>query len=212
MKPDEARAEYLTSASGDVGSEKDRLDVIRRLLGEDAVWADLPSQVLEGILAEMRTGRAVAIAQPTASRRRAWLFVAAAVVIVLLGLAAAALFDSPPGPVTVVAMSGTDLAPEASGTASLRPTPAGWAVSLDVEGLPPAPQGSYYQAWVWNDGDAVSLGTFHFRNGVGPIVLWAGVNLRDYPSLSVTLQDEGGGPASSGRVVMTGRVTEFAEG
>jgi hypothetical protein len=106
-----------------------------------------------------------------------------------------------------VALSGTELAPEASGTARVEETPSGVAISVDVSGLPPAEPGTYYQGWVRNEeGQTVTVGTFHIREGDDTVELWSGVELEDYPVLTVTLQQEGAGPESSGQVVLTGRI------
>ena len=50
----------------------------------------------------------------------------------------------------------------------------------------------------------VTIGTFHMQGGDDTVELWSGVPLDEYPTLTVTLQDEGGGQESSGRVVLTG--------
>jgi hypothetical protein len=110
---------------------------------------------------------------------------------------------------TEVALAGTDLAPDAAAVATVADTPLGTVVDLDVSDLAAAPEGTYYQAWLRQDGDdgeLVSAGTFHMRGGDGEIALWAGVSAEQYPVLTVTLQEEGEGPASSGEVVLRGRV------
>lgn len=107
----------------------------------------------------------------------------------------------------LVAMAGTDLAPDASAVAEVLATPLGTRIILDVTGLAPAPEGQYYEAWLRQNPEiGVSAGTFHLRGGDGAIELWAGVLVDDYPLITVTLQDEGAGAASSGRVVLAGRV------
>jgi hypothetical protein len=83
------------------------------------------------------------------------------------------------------------------------------AITLDVSGLAPAPKGSFYQAWVKGPRGAVAVGTFHVRDGESaeePIELWSGVDLADYPTITVTLEPEDGDPASSGTVVLKGKV------
>jgi hypothetical protein len=55
-----------------------------------------------------------------------------------------------------------------------------------------------------DDGDLVSIGTFHLRGGAAMVTLWSGVPLEDYPTLTVTLQREGAGTDSSGEVVLRG--------
>ncbi|MEX1135231.1 MAG: anti-sigma factor, partial [Acidimicrobiia bacterium] len=131
--------------------------------------------------------------------------------IVLLVIGVVSVFDEPIAE-TVVAMTGTDLAPAAAGVASLRPTPSGWYIRLDVSGLPAAPEGTYYQGWVWSDDEGVSIGTFHLRDGDDAVVLWSGVDVAEYPAISVTLEDEGAGPEASERIMMKGRFEELSEG
>lgn len=107
-----------------------------------------------------------------------------------------------------LALDGTDLAPEAAGVVEIVDTPNGTVLLLDVSGLAPAPEGSYYEAWVRQDAaTGVSAGTFHLRGGGGEIELWAGVGTEDYPLFTVTIQDEAD-PVSSGQVVLRGLIGE----
>ena len=107
-----------------------------------------------------------------------------------------------------LALNGTELAPEADGVVEIVETPNGTVLLLDVSGLPPAAEGSYYEAWVRQDAEVgVSAGTFHLRGGGGDIELWAGVSAEDYPLFTVTIQDEAD-PVSSGRVVLRGLLGE----
>ncbi len=143
--------------------------------------------------------------------RRGWAWLGAAAAVAAIGasvIGVGALFDEA-APETVVAVSGTDLMPEAEGVATLQPTGSGWYIRLDLEGLPAAPEGSYYEGWVWSDDEGVSIGTFHLRGEPGPVVLWSGVDVADYPAIWVTLEDEGAGPEASDRVMMKGRVEDL---
>lgn len=107
-----------------------------------------------------------------------------------------------------LALAPTDLAPDASGVVEIVETPNGTVLLLDVSGLPPAPEGSYYEAWVRQDAAVgVSAGTFHLRGGGGEIELWAGVTTDEYPLFTITIQDEAD-PLSSGRVVLKGLLGE----
>ncbi len=54
----------------------------------------------------------------------------------------------------------------------------------------------------------VPIGTFHAREGDGPIELWSGVDVADYPTMTVTIQQEGAGPESSGIVVLRGEIPQ----
>lgn len=125
---------------------------------------------------------------------------------VLLVVAAVAIVPGGDADVVAVAMAGTPEAPDASATADVAATPLGTRIEFDVTGLPPAPEGSYYEAWLRQSPEVgVSAGTFHLRGGDGEIELWAGVGLDEYPLVTVTLQREGDGAESSGVVVLSGR-------
>ena len=132
----------------------------------------------------------------------------AAVALVAVGFSAAQLTGGDGGrdADVEIALAGTDLAPGASADARLIDTDAGVVVLLDVRDLPPAPEGFYYQGWVRNADEGVTIGTFHMRGGDNEIELWSGVPLEDYPVITVTLQREGDGPASSGDVVLRGEI------
>ncbi len=195
------------------------LDALSDLLSPPAVWAD-PDPGLEdrvvAAVAEESGSRPGDLRHPPApgrnERRHLWVIGAAGVLLLALALGIGLGLrdrddDGPPaGQDIVVAMAGTELAPGASGVAELRETPQGLRVLLTVTGLDPAPPGTYYQGWMRQDGDGVSIGTFHLRGGDGTIELWGGVPAQDYPVMTVSLQEEGGGPASSGQVVLRGEL------
>lgn len=206
MTPEKDRiADYLeTGQSGQLSPATEaRLDDVRDLLSSGDFWAEPPSDLPDRITAE--------IAEAARPNWR-WLWAAAgmvALVLAAVGLGNLLQADQP-SPVSVVAMSGTELAPNAVATARLFPTPNGWAIYVDVTGLPAAPEGFYYQAWVSNGSEGISVGTFHMRGGEAtPIGLWSGVDLREYPTINVTLQEVGAGPESSGELVITGTAIEF---
>lgn len=223
---------------------------VRRLLGDDATWADPPAGGADALLAAIRaeplrrgqppagawggpgsSGRTSRVpprwqrpaqaaghappARPAGwgTRQRAGLAVAAVAAVALLvvgvlgGMALRGDSDERiAGDGVEVALAGADLEPGASGWARLEETTSGVAVWLLTEDLPPAPPGAYYQAWLRGDAGAVTIGTFHLRDGEEPVVLWSGVDLERYPTLTVTLQQEGGGAESSGQVVLSGEV------
>lgn len=207
------------------------------LLADPLVWEEPPAwleaQVLDAIGAEAAatviapgadvaapagpggTGRTTTSARAEANRRWVRPFLvgaasaAAAAVLVVVALTALTGEQTGRQGATEVALSGTELAPEASAVATLADTPLGTVIDLDVSGLEPAPDGAFYHAWLRQEGDAgegVSAGTFHLRGGDGQIELWAGVSPEQYPVITVTLQREGEGPESSGEVVLRGRV------
>ncbi len=215
MGSDETRSEYLATGSGEKPADDEQLDLIRGVLSGPSTWAEPPGSVVEEMLAIIgREGPVSAqeSKQAKGSWRRPWLVAAAAVAVIsLLVVGAVAIFDQPDLE-TVVAINGTDLAPTATGIATLRPTASGWYIRLDLGGLPAAPEGSYYEGWVWSEDEGVSIGTFHLRGGPEPVVLWSGVDVAEYPAIWVTLQDEGAGPEASDRIMMKGRVDDLVEG
>ena len=67
---------------------------------------------------------------------------------------------------------------------------AGYAIRLDMAGLPPAAEGEFYEGWLRaDDGEMVSVGTFHMRSGDSDVVLWSGVRIAEYHTLIVTEED-----------------------
>jgi TPR repeat protein len=133
----------------------------------------------------------------------------AGLTLALLGTAAAAVLaiallvpTSTDNQSVAFALNPTELAPSARGTAKVTPEESGLRIELNATRLPRREDGHFYQAWLRNDaGHAIPIGTFHDGNDV---VLWAGVALDDYPTLTVTQEDADGGQASSGRVVLAG--------
>jgi hypothetical protein len=170
---------------------------VETILRQGAVWAQVPDDLERRVLDEA-LGR-----RRTRPRRNQWLLAAAAVVALAVGAGVFAL-RSGDGP--RMELAGTALAPGSRAEAEVRDTPSGVEIRLDVDGLPPAPEGSFYEAWVKGERGSVAIGTFHLRDSSDDVVLWSGVDLDDYPRITVTLQREGAGPASSGRVVLAGEV------
>jgi hypothetical protein len=214
MSTEDSRAQYLaTGSSSQVEEGNERLDLVRDVLAGEATWAEPPPQVADGILASLATE---ATAQPVAadSGSGRWPFILAGVggLVALVALVLGTLSVVQGDQDNVVAMSGTELEAAASGEAEFGPNDAGWWIRLDVTGLPPAPEGSFYEGWVWSDdGEGVSIGTFHLRGDEVPIVLWSGVPLADYPEIWVTLESEADGPEASDQIVMTGRIPGVPE-
>lgn len=197
----EDRARYLESGSGPEPPDRERLDALRATVRDPATWSDPPPEVLGRVMDDIATG-----ARPNVRPSRAWLGVAVVLGALLVAVAAAAvgLFAQPEE--TVVALSGTELEAAARGEAAIRFAESGWWINLEVEGLPPAPDDAYYEGWMWNDqGQGVSIGTFHLQSDAEPVILWSGVDPAEYPSIWITLEDEDGNPAASDRVVMMGR-------
>lgn len=205
----------------------DALDELSSLLADPALWEDSDpadeAAILAAIgdLADSSGGPNQASMPPSSnpadgdstasnvvsiSSARRWLgpFVAGVAAAIALVAGVSILTDDPGREGVELALSGTELAPSASGVVEIVDTPNGTVLLLDVSGLPPAPEGSYYEAWVRQDAEVgVSAGTFHLRGGGGEIELWAGVTTDDYPLFTVTIQDEAD-PVSSGQVVLRG--------
>ena len=226
---DEERISYLAGDhAGAPGSldpaEAAELDELRALLADPAMW-EVPGQHLEDTVVAAVTSAASREtgderSDPAASargaaggelarraRRRsrrsvvAWAAgaVAAAAIAIAIGVTSgtgthATTFSA--------ALSGTSLAPGATGQATLTQTTAGWRVTLHVSGLPRLDNGRFYQAWLKNAADIlVPIGTF---NQSGDVTLWSGVPPTQYPTITVTRQQANGNPASSGQRVLIG--------
>jgi len=202
-------------------SDAGRLDADIGLSDSDAMsqhggTALGPADVSAGPAAVPASDDQVAAARHRLSRRGAgrsrWssggrLLLVAAAVLAVLAVGIGTVLSRTGADSTIVALNSTELAPDASGSAAISDTPSGFSIELDIEGLLPAEDGTYYQAWLKNaDGDLVTIGTFHARDGSDDIVLWSGVDPADYPTLTVTLQTEGEGAASSGQVVLSGTI------
>lgn len=201
--------EQFPHSSGPPAQDPQVAAALDDLLANQAIWAPLDDNVeaaiMRNIAAEVH--EAQLDTEPTFTKRdRRYLIPVGAVagLFLMAGIAIALLFagEDP----TRVELAATELAPAASAVAEIEETASGLRVILEVEGLAPAEPGTYYQGWVRNDTDGVTIGTFHMRGGDADIELWAGVNAEDYPIITVTLQEEGGGPQSSGVVVLKGRL------
>lgn len=210
-----------------------QLDALAGLLADEAVWDEpdpaVEDRVVAAIVAEAAaagsTGPAGPGAPARAPRRRgrgrvdgkrsgrsglvllAGTAAAAALIAVVVGVAA---LRSPPGSggQQLALRPPSSLPSPAEGDALLDERADGTRILLDVRHLAPAAPGTYYEAWLRKSPQVgVSAGTFHLRGGgTEQIELWAAVSPRDYPLFTVTLQQEGGGAESSGKVVLAGRL------
>lgn len=200
---------------------------LRDQLADAGTWVEPPDGLLDRILTDIEAERAVlaggaptpespaavapatepaqAVAPARRRSRRRWLASVAASVVVLAAVVVAGVVATNRPSGTQLNLAGTTLAPAAHAEATLRSTPSGLAITLDVRGLPPSAPGSFYEAWMKGPRGLVSIGTFHLRGGTDTIDLWSAVSLADYPTLTVTRETEDGNPASSGQVVLTSR-------
>ena len=228
---DEERISYLAGDhAGAPGSldpaDAAELDELRALLADPAMW-EVPGQNLEDTVVAAVTGAAsretgdersdpAASARGAAggelarrarrrSRRSVVAWAAGAVAAAAIAIAIANGVTSGTGTHATTfsaALSGTSLAPGATGQATLTQTTAGWRVTLHVSGLPRLDNGRFYQAWLKNAADIlVPIGTF---NQSGDVTLWSGVPPTQYPTITVTRQQANGNPASSGQRVLIG--------
>ncbi|MFK7917076.1 MAG: anti-sigma factor [Ilumatobacter sp.] len=196
-------------------------DDVLALLSDESVWtdfdADLAAATVAAVMAEASSAELDTGTEPSpvvnlADRRRvrwssALLGAAAALLIVACGFVVTSVVQDTDEDDIVLALAATDVEPGASGSAGVRTTPDGTRIVLETTGLPPAPEGFYYEAWLRTGPDVgVSAGTFHLRGGGDrSIELWAGVSIEDYPLLTVTLQPEAMAE-SSGVVVLAARL------
>ena len=214
MNDEERHADYLEGGTLDDtldDATRAELDDLRRLLTSPSTWDEPPPELVDGIVAEIRA-EAGDVPASTVRRRRTLMrpvltaaAAAAAVLVVALG---AILVNRDSGDGESFALAATDVVPDASGSATVESTGSGLSISLTIDGLPAAEPGTFYQAWMRGESDSVPIGTFHAREGDGPIELWSGVDVADYPTMTVTIQQEGAGPESSGIVVLRGSIPE----
>jgi hypothetical protein len=213
-------AEFLDSGrrppgpgAGDA-SPSDTSVRFRDLLADDAVWAEPSPRGADDLLAAIQADSpdtALRAARPSPPRaglgaHRRLILSAAAGLVILAGALGILLRVGDDGDGRRVEVAGTELAPDASAVVRVEETGSGVAIELDVRGLPPAEPGTYYQAWMKGPDGLVTVGTFHLRGGDDSIELWSGVPPDRYPTLTVTLQQEGAGQESSGRVVLSGDI------
>jgi hypothetical protein len=184
------------------------LDALAALLTSGAVWAAADPMVEDRVVADVAAELQAWPRVPTApgrEDRRHLRIIAVAAVVFLAAAVGIGLLAQGSDDTDSFALAGTELAEQASATATVEETPSGVRVVLDVRDLAPAGDGHYYQAWVRNDdGQAVTIGTFHMDGGDDEIELWAGVTAADYPIISVTIQEQGAGAESSGLFVLNG--------
>jgi hypothetical protein len=196
-----------------------------------AVWEEPPADLGERIVAKvdaLRTSDAAdttgVIAVPVAAagdvgprrRRRdsSWLWPGLAVAAAaLVAFAAGALLTGGDDdrrsvePVADVELTPTELGSGASADGTVVDAGAGYSINIDVAGLPPAPDGQYYEGWLHDEesGDWVSVGTFHMRDGDSRVVLWAGVPIARYRELVVTSEVEGS-TGGHGDILLAGQL------
>lgn len=210
---DELLAAFLDPASPDPelgDDERELLTRARAALGRQEVWDGPSAGARERLLAQAAADAPSAHARPRPERSRTTWFLAlgagaaAAAVAVVLLLPSRAI--GPSG--TEYEIAGGAYSPGSSAEVLVENRPNGVALTLSLDDVPPAEDGTYYMGWVMNDDDPVPIGSFHNRSGEGTVVLWSGVDTDEYSTFIVTLQDEGAPLDSSDRVVLRGSITE----
>lgn len=212
----DAEAEAHVRSCAECAARLPELDSIRDVLTDSSSW-DEPDPSLEQRVVDAVSSDAAGVAAPISleahrQRRRSlltarapvWSIAAAFIVVgaIVAGIALGA--GGGPRIDARFALSATALAPHAHATAAVRSTNSGFEITLDVSGLPRAPAGSYYQAWVKGPAGLVPIGTFHTGNG--KVILWSGVSLHRYNTVTVTVETESGDPGSSGQRVLVGEL------
>lgn len=223
----EDRIAYLAGESPQApldDSERAELDRVRNALQDPSAWAEPAPDLEDRIVASIAAAAAAAAASERGSedtssgveetsgadelaarRRRRWMTygvgAAAAAAAVVVGVAVGVNRGSHPVEFAA-ALTGSQLAPTASGDVTLTKTTSGWRITLHAKGLPRRDNGEYYEAWLKNgQGQLVPIGTFNQGDNV---TLWSGVAPSAFPTMTVTKQEASGGPASSGQVVLSG--------
>jgi Anti-sigma-K factor rskA len=174
--------------------------LLAQVLADPATWVE-PSPALEESVVQ-----AVAAAEAGRPRRRVALVAAvAAAVLGLIVVIGAVVLGDGAGADYRAGLVATDLALGASGRAQATQTGSGFLVVLDARGLPPLPDGEFYEVWLRDtDGILVPIGSFSASDG--PVMLWSGVSPDDFPGITVTIEPADGDQASSGRRVLAGEL------
>lgn len=107
------------------------------------------------------------------------------------------------GATTIRLISATGTTAKAE--AKVRSTPQGRSVELEVEGLPPAPAGTYYECWFVGAGDTlakpnrVSAGTFAVPDaGAHTVEMMSASDAARFPKMGVTVEPDDGNPQRTG--------------
>jgi anti-sigma-K factor RskA len=107
------------------------------------------------------------------------------------------------GGMQVVAMAGTDAAPEAVGTLVI--SADGEYGTLVVDGLPALDGDHQYQLWLIRDGQRTSGGVFSVNpEGYGALWVSSPEPLSSFPAFGITTEPAGGSPGPTGDKVLGG--------
>jgi anti-sigma-K factor RskA len=151
-----------------------------------------------------------AVERAAADRRRAPLLrlvaVAAALMVALLGGVVVSQLGDGGGRGQVIELALTaQEGVSGRATAKLRPVDDGVAVDMEVSGLTTNQPGTVYECWFVGPGDSlerpnrVSAGTFTVgAGGSASLRMHSAADLRRFPVLGVTLEEDGGNPRRTG--------------
>jgi hypothetical protein len=222
LEPDELRAfEIHLRDCRACAEEVAELSHLPALLAEAAPHVDVPNDLAartfarieqdeprgEGVRAPARRTPRLSRMQPRLQRVLA---LAAGFVFVVGGVGVILNLVSGAGggaTTTIQLISATGGA--ARGEAHVRQTSVGRTVELEVEGLPRAPAGFYYECWFVGPGDEldapnrVSVGTFAVPDSGRTTVRMTSAAADDrFPKMGVTLEPDDGNPARTGDKVL----------
>jgi Anti-sigma-K factor rskA len=177
------------------------------LLADPAVWSEPSASLQARVVAAVQHKAAVpSKVVPREARRRrisapvAALLGAAAASILTLGVVRS-LSTRPVSATASLVAPATN--PGATGRALLRETNSGWEIRLNTTGLKRLEKPYYYEGWVFGPLGDVSIGTFH--SGVD-VVLWAGVDIGEYPEFIITVEKEDNIPAATDERALAGLI------
>jgi RNA polymerase sigma factor (sigma-70 family) len=179
---------------------------IAQAAGAASAAAAPPAPAPQAARAPKKPGRESWVAQFMS--RPAYFFSAIGALVAVIALVTAVANSGSKNPSSplrfAMVVTGTAVTPSAHGSATLTETSSGWRIDLRATGLPPLSGGRYYQAWLKNSaGTLVPVGTF---NDAVNVTLWSGVPATRFRTLTVTRQQAGGNPASSGQRVLVGTI------
>lgn len=98
----------------------------------------------------------------------------------------------------LIPLSGSILAPSASGSVLLERLPDGSIqVELVMSGLPRSDEGHFYELWLVGDRGRVSAGTFRSDGSPMTQTFTTAADLATYPRVGITLELDDGNPAAS---------------
>lgn len=217
-----ARALEGVARLADDRAEQLVADRLRNLLDRPGTWLaapDLPMTAILGIGPESAATtpdpvtRAVDPPVPVIAKRpgRPRLRWALGVGGIIAGAAAAAVLAVavlvPDQETTEFRLRAAAPGDRATATVAAVSMDAGWHLTVYIDGLPPAPPGTYYQGWLISNGIPVPMGTFHLREA-GAVEWWSGVRLTEKSTVLVTRQRLGG-TQEPDVILLTGVIPPF---